>query len=203
MFEYICASAGCRTNSPIWRFRLPEKFAAQLKNPPGLCLTNNFILWRSFQADRSCNAEIGGSYRLSPGPDSPGESMDGWIPFSKGKLTDRPRAAMAPSALLRASHWSQWAIGYKPSQNAVSIDFKFDKKQTVKKAKLWVAGDRRTYEFSAGGKKFKVDGKFSPTSLMELVVIELSEKVISDRAQIKIGGGSRKLIISEVEIWSE
>ena len=153
--------------------------------------------------DQSNNAEIGGSYTISPKPTWVADNGSEKIPFSKGKLTDRPRAAMGPSASLGASSWTKWAVAYNPGKEPVAIDFAFDSKQAIKKAVLWCYGDVRNYEFSVEGQKCSVTGKNKPTMMMEKIELVLPQAVVSDKAQIKISGGDKRLVIAEVEIWGE
>ena len=202
-FENICAAAGCEVNSPIWRFRLPETLAAKLPEVKGVCLTDNSVLWRSFKMDQSNNADIGGNYTIFPKPTWVADNGSEKIPFSKGKLTDRPIAAMGASASLGASSWTKWAVAYNPGKEPVTIDFAFDSKQAIKKAILWCYGDVRNYEFSVEGQKCSVTGKNKPTMMMEKIELVLPQAVVSDKAQIKIRGGDKRLVIAEVEIWGE
>ena len=202
-FEYLCSAAGCAVNSPIWRFRLPEKLAAKVPEVKGVCMTDNFVLWHSFKMDQSNNGDFGGSYTISPKPDWVADNGSENIPFSKGKLTDRPRAAMGASASLGASSWTQWAVGYNPGKEPITIDFSFNRKQAVKKAILWCYGDVRNYEFSAGGEKCSVTSQNKPTMMMEQIELVLPHSVDSDKVQIKISGGEKRLVIAEVEIWAE
>ncbi len=202
-FENICAAAGCEVNSPIWRFRLPETLAAKLPEVKGVCLTDNSVLWRSFKMDQSNNADIGGTYTISPKPTWVADNGSEKIPFSKGKLTDRPRAAMGASASLGASSWTKWAVAYNPGKEPITIDFNFNQRQAIKKAILWCYGDVRNYEFSVEGQKCSVTGKNKPTMMMEKIELILPQAVVSDKAQIKISGGDKRLVIAEVEIWGE
>lgn len=202
-FANLASGAGCQINCPVWHFRLPEKLRTEIKNPSGICLTGNFTVWRSFKMDRSNNSDTGGYYRLSPEPDRIADADSGFIPFHKGKLTDRSRAAVAPGAALGASRWTQWVIAYKPGKESILIDFKFNKKLPVRKARLWCSGAVRDCELYADGKKCTVKGKNAPSSLMEQIELILPQPVLTDKAQIRINGASKGLIIAETELWSE
>ena len=202
-FEKLCLAAGCQVNSPIWRFQLPEKLIAKQPKVDGLCLTDNSVVWKSFKMDQSANSDIGGNYTLNPKPNWISDNGTQNIPFNKGKLTDRPRAAMGPSASLGASPWSQWAIGYKPGKEPITITFNFNKKHTVKKAILWCYGDVRNYQFFAEGQRCSITSLNKPTMMMEQIQLVLPKSVITDKVQLKITNGNKPLVIAEVEIWSK
>ncbi len=204
LFEKLSSSAGCQVKSPIWRFRLPEKLAEYTpQKVAGVCHTGNHISWSSFKMDQSCNSDVSGHYSFAPQPDYIKDASAEQISFSSGKLTDRARAALAKSAALGATAWWQWVVGYKPGDSQITVNFAFNKKVPVKRARLWVCGDVREYEFSAGGKKTAYRGKWRNGMLMEMIDLELPENVTTDNAQIKISGGSNTLIIAEAEVWSE
>lgn len=134
---------GAPTGLDIWRFRFPESVIWREPEEPGLCLTNNRVLWQEEVPRFTQNAETGGSYSYSLPPDAmPDAGLGvGAVPFTRGHLTDRGAGVMArklkPTGhsgyALPASRWLvQWV---EPSP--VSITFDLRTAWTPLRLKLW------------------------------------------------------------------
>ena len=205
LFLAICKAAGANTQCDIWRFQLPNSLLPQKQPIQGKCITNNFIKWEHFNPTQPCNDKITGSYTLSPQPKYSKDSATGKVPFTKGRLTDRPKAVVAPSASLNKSTWRDWTVAWKDVAEPISIQCEWSEPRDIRCVKFYVAGTWRDAKLEIGGKTFAfpcpADFNKEPVSVRE-VVMELPKPVKGTKLNITIGPDKASLTIAEMEIWS-
>lgn len=204
-FHQFAVAAGCRADQDIWRFKLPDALVQKLPLPAGQCLTNNAVIWRQFQPLQPNNAGTGGTYTLTPEPDSIKDRASGAIAFDQGKLTDRPRAIAADSAYGGKGNWQEWVIGYKTSA-PIAIDCRWEKPMPVAAVKFWVQGAWRDAKIIIGSKtyEFPCDPAAAASSNdIREITLALPEAVAADQLTVQIAGMAGSLVIAEMEIWTK
>ena len=205
-FLEFCKECKAKTNCDIWRFQLPESLLPKPIRIPGKCITNNFVAWEHFIPTTPNNSGLSGSYTLSPAPLRCKDKSEGEIPFSEGKLTDRPKAVVAPSVCENKGNLGDWVVSWGKVDAPISIKCTWSEPRPIRKVKLYVSDIWRDASLEIGGHvlNFKCPKDFNkyPLSVRE-VVMELPDPVVSDRLSITIGADSNVLTIAEMEIWCD
>ena len=141
-FIAVIKSLGTPTDFDIWRFRFPDSVVWEEPAPPGLCVTNNRVVWREETLRFQNNRDVRGAYRYSLPPDRyPDVATGGDIPFGEGRLTDRRKSILAkktePKAyVLHELPDSRWMVSWaKP--DPVSIVFDLREPRPLVQFKLW------------------------------------------------------------------
>ena len=207
-FLAFCADRGSRTQCDFWRFQLPDSLLPKPEHFQGKCLTNNFVKWEHFTPTTPCDDEVNGSYVLEPEPNHSPDIRSGQIPFSEGKLTDRPRAVMAPSACKNQSSWRDWAVSWKDIPGPVSIKCNWSAPRAIRQVRLFVTDTWLDAKLTISGQSFDFpcpeDFNKDPISVRE-VTLDLPAPVQATSLDIIIGNDSDKmrLTIAEMEIWTE
>ncbi|MBO4512068.1 MAG: hypothetical protein J5746_04835 [Victivallales bacterium] len=205
-FLKICQQCDVKTKCDFWRFQFPASILPKNEALPEKCLTNNYVKWEHFTPVMPCNGNVTGTYTFSPEPNWAKDVQTGIIPFDKGKLTDRPRAAIAPSACKNKSHWMDWSIGYNGEKKPVSIDCKWSAKRNVKRVRLFISGIWRNASLEIGGVKydFPCAEDFNKDSFsVRVAEFALPKAVSADALRITLEANPQPVIITEMEIWSD
>ena len=214
-FTAWAAAMGAPTGLDIWRFKLPDSLIWQESPQPGVCLTNNRVLWQEEQPLVTQNLDMKGSYRYSPPPDAmPDVTTADWTPFSQGRLTDRRKSMLAEKVerrfdsnfVLPASHWMVgWAM-----PDPVSITFDLKQPRPLLQFKLWFNDTMPavTVEGSTYGRQWrplgKAVGQEAGPDTYDMVIFlnkELPSRYL--RATFAARRPGQKLSIVEAEVWAE
>ena len=193
----FAASLELRLDHPIWRFRFPERLIAPEAKPvAGRCLTGNFIFFRNFRplAGANDNPLPGAGYRCIPEPDAPKETGTGFIPFSKGKLTDRRRAYREGNADGRNHTLNDRITGWSCS-GPIVIEFNMAGPSVFGRIELFYHGSMRdvTLSVSSGGSWKKC--AFFPAGKDESIRFGVAKKTLklpaplsgADRLRLEFG----------------
>ena len=205
-FLEFCKTCGANTQCDIWRFQLPASLLPKQEPIQGKCITNNFIKWEHFNPTAPCNDTVTGSYTLSPEPKYSKDVATGKVPFSKGRLTDRPKAAVGLSASRGKSTWRDWSVAWKDETGPISIKCEWSEPREISCVKFYVAGTWRDAKLKIGGKKFDfpcpANFNKEPVSVRE-VTMQLPGPVKDTKLDISIAPNKASLTIAEMEIWSK
>ena len=205
-FLDFCKNAGARTQCDIWRFQLPESLLPQQETIQGKCITNNFVKWEHFTPTTPCNDTVTGSYTLSPEPAYSKDIASGKVPFSKGRLTDRPKAAVGLSASRGKSTWRDWTVAWKDVAKPISIHCDWSEPRDISCVKFFLAGTWRDATLEIGGNRYEFpcpDGfNKEPVSVREYVM-QPPAPVKGTQLDITIAPDKASLTIAEMEIWSK
>lgn len=203
MFSKEC---GAQTLCDIWRFQLPQSLIPKEEEIPGVCITNNFVQWKSFKPIHANSCEITGSYTLTPEPNYSADVNKGEVSFEKGKLTDRRKAVLGPSAYLGKSIWTEWALGWKNVEEPIVIHSQWSEQKAIATVKLFVTGIARDATLAIAGNEYKFtcpeDFNEDPLSVRE-VVFKLDQPVPASELDITLATGKDVFILAEMEIWAE
>ena len=210
-------SLGAPTGLDIWRFRLPGSVIWREPEQPGVCVTNNHVLWQEEKPHFSQNRNTKGSYRYSLPPDAmPDVTKQGRTPFAKGRLTDRRKSILAEKVAARpyadyklpASHWM---VGWsKSTTDAVSVTFDLKQSRSLIQFKLWFMDTMPavTVEGSTDGRQWQTlgnaAGQKAGADTYDMVILlnrELPSRYL--RATFAARKPGEKLSIVEAEVWSE
>ena len=205
-FLKFCQENGTKTQCDFWRFQLPNTLLPKQETIPGKCLTNNFVRWEHFDVKTPNNGNVTGTYALSPEPNHAKDAQAGEIPFSKGKLTDRPRAAMGMSACKGKSSWKDWSIAWKDVAEPIAIACKWSAPKKITAVKLFVSGVWRNAGLEIGGSRyeFPCPADFNNDTLsVRLVEMKLPKPVEASELKITMEANAAQLLLSEMEIWAE
>ena len=205
-FKELCKQYGAQTECDIWRFQLPVTLLPSRETVSGKCLTNNFVIWEHFNPTTPNNCELTGSYRLFPEPNLWKERKSGDIAFSEGKLTDRPRAVVAPSACKDKGDIRDWVVAWKNVAEPITIKASWSEAQPIRSVKLFVRGVWRDAKLEIGGQRydFPLPERFNkePDALREFTM-ELPKPVTATELAVIIGASKETLLMAEMEIWAE
>ncbi|MBQ9367183.1 MAG: hypothetical protein IJT83_05330, partial [Victivallales bacterium] len=205
-FLSLCKQYGAKTQCDIWRFQLPDSLLPKQETIPGKCLTNNFVKWEHFNPTAPNNCKLTGSYRLSPEPNLWKERKSGDIAFSEGKLTDRPKAVVAPATCKDKGNIQDWAVGWKNVADPITIKANWSEAQPIRRVKLFVSGPWRDAKLEIGGQSYDFpcpqDFNKDDAYLRE-VTMELPKAVTASELAIVIGANKETLLVAEMEIWAE
>lgn len=220
IFRTIHEKLGIKLDHDIWRFQFPKSLINPLPKPTGWCLTGNYVFWQQSQAKLINNQDTGGDYQYSLGPDDiPDVTTNGPIPFTRGKLTDRPVAIRSPSAIsaYRApsavsgglSKLEDWIVRFA-ADNPFEITFDLKKNYPVNKAVIYFSGELPilSLQGSNDGKKWKTLGttKSADEVGADVKATCLTCEKNGDFRHIKLCFGARspgqKLTLAEIEIWT-
>lgn len=186
-----------------------------IKTPPapdGLCLTNNHILWRSFNPIVTQDVEIPGTYTYSLAPDNirdQGGTTD--VPFSTGDLTDRRQAPTAGNVDLKQSKLQDWIVRYKATE-PFHITFDLRQPRDLDRMTLFYShsGLRPAIrvEGSADGNDWSVMGQAPALAQGAKDVWDLEIPLSGGPAQyVRIHFDKRRdgdiLTLAEMEIWEK
>ncbi|MBR4219614.1 MAG: hypothetical protein IKR81_00575, partial [Victivallales bacterium] len=205
-FLALCKQYGAKTQCDIWRFQLPDTLLPKAETIPGKCLTNNFVKWEHYEPTTPNNCKLTGTYRLSPEPNFWKERKSGDIAFSEGKLTDRPKAVVAPSTCKDKGDIRDWVVGWKDIAEPIAIKASWSEAQPIRRVKLFVSGPWRDAKLEIGGQSydFPCPQDFNKDdAFVREVTMELPKAVTASELAITIGANKETLLIAEMEIWAE
>jgi len=191
---------GLKTERPVWRFLLPPPKSRQAV-PRYHCLTNNHIWWRASRPLTFANRNKLGRYTYEQWPDKIRDEggTAGWIPFSRGDLTDRLQGAKADGD--PSKHVVSWTT---TGQVAVVFDLRAERDLRgakafvtgyVPRAKLYVSGDGKSWRsvaYRAGGGR---DG------LIDFGYLSRAGRFVRIKFYERPKGTELRLV--EVEIWGK
>ena len=162
--------------------------------------------WEHFNPTAPNNCKLTGSYRLSPEPNLWKERKSGDIAFSEGKLTDRPKAVVAPATCKDKGNIQDWAVGWKNVADPITIKANWSEAQPIRRVKLFVSGPWRDAKLEIGGQSYDFpcpqDFNKDDAYLRE-VTMELPKAVTASELAIVIGANKETLLVAEMEIWAE
>ncbi len=171
-FTALIKSLGTPVDFDIWRFRFPDNVVWKDPELPGICLTNNRVVWREEKLTFQNNLDVKGVYRYSLPPDRYVDiSADGDIPFQDGRLTDRRKSMLAKKT--EATHYvpyelpdSHWMVSWA-KLDPVSIVFDLQESRPLVQFNLWFrdAMPAVTVEGSHDGKQWHPLGKATGITL--------------------------------------
>jgi hypothetical protein len=200
----------------IWRFRFPDSVIWKAPPLPGVCLTNNHVLWRNEQPLTVNNLDTGGGYSLSPAPVAMPDvaAREGLIPFAAGHLTDRRTGIKsrktrpgrgAPYALPA----SRWMLSWDASE-AVTITFDLRQARTLRELRLWYCDVLPGVEVSgsADGQSWRklgeAQGQVAGEDVLELhVPLAAGAPGRYVRVTIPARQAGEKLSLVEAEVWGQ
>ena len=126
LFRAFCRALGLRTGRDAWHFQLPLLPDEAREPRPGRCLTGNHVLFRQGQVTEldlnTDPARVRYRYSAAPEhtPDRP-PVADGWIPASRGKLTDRTACLVPRTTSTRKDE--DWVVAFKPGpRRTLTVD---------------------------------------------------------------------------------
>jgi len=215
-FNFLVKSLGAPTDLDIWRFRLPDSVIWQEPDQPGVCVTNNRVIWQEEEPHYPQNVDVKATYTYTVAPDAmPDVSREGDIAVAEGRLSDRRKGIFAEKVggsndaefELPESHWMVgWA---RP--DPVSILFDLQEPRPLIQFKLWFCDTMPdiTIEGSHDEKTWKplgkADGVRARDGDVHDMVIELEGNIVSRylRANFSKRPRREKLSLVEVEIWAK
>lgn len=171
-FIAFTKSLGTPVDFDIWRFRFPDSVVWKEPALPGVCVTNNRVVWREEKLRFQNNVDVKGSYLYSLPPDRYADVAAGDdILFSEGRLTDRRKSMLAKKTEAKQyvpyefpdSHWMvSWA---RP--DPVSVVFDLRESRPLLQLALWFrdAMPAVTVEGSIGGEQWHPLGMATGLSL--------------------------------------
>jgi len=200
----------------IWRFRLPDSLIAPEPALPGVCLTNNHVLWRNEEPLTRHNRDLGGGYTLSPAPDAAPDAAarDGLIPFAAGHLTDRRTAIKSRKTAGRRSApyalpASRWLVSWDTTA-PVAVTFDLTSPQALTELRLWVCDVLPGFEVSGSddGQTWRrlgeAPGKTAGDDVLELhVPLAAGAPVRYLRVSVPARQAGEKLTLVEAEVWGK
>jgi len=162
-FTEWVAQTGAPTGLDIWRFQLPMSLVWKEPPPPGICLTNNHVVWQEERPRPVHNRNVDGAYRYSLAPDAMPdvETAGEDISFARGRLTDRRQSCQARKAKPRMyaeyeSPADRWMVSWTRTE---PVEISFDLRQSRKpvELRLWFCDSlpALTVEGSVEGKEWK------------------------------------------------
>ena len=142
-FEEFVDQMGTPVGFDIWRFKLPGRLLWRAPPAPGVCWTNNSVVWREEVPGFDHNRAVRGTYRFVETPPArmPDVEPAGPIPFTRGRLTDRRDGIQAAKRSARAyadyelpdSHWMiSWS-----KLDRVTIEFDLQAPHALGEVRLW------------------------------------------------------------------
>ncbi len=195
----------------IWRFTFPEIPAARkvVTPPPGVCLTNNYVVWDTNEAIPMRNRKIAGTYSYSLAPDlvkDEGGLTD--IPFTKGDLMDRRQGLKSPNAA-RATEQKRFAVGWT-TKKPVTVTFDLGAKYPLRR--FWIIFNGELPETIIEG---EVNGTWRrlgqvkrqvPVDKDDFPAVSITlDKSAPPVRRLRMRLGTRRtrhIIIPEIEIWA-
>ena len=141
-FTGLIEDLGTPVGFDIWRFRFPDRVVWQEPLLPGVCVTNNRIVWREEKLQDQNNLDVNGVYSYSISPDRyPDVVAKGEISFDQGRLTDRRRSILAkktePKAyVLYELPDSDWMVSWTRT-DPVAIDIDIREARIPMELRLW------------------------------------------------------------------
>jgi len=205
---------GAPTSLDIWRFQFPDSLIWGEPDAPGLCLTNNSVLWQDEVPRVHLNHDSAGSYTCSVAPDAmPDAPADGGaVAFADGHLTDRRQAIRsrkteqtrgAPYALPA----SRWMVSWETPE-AVTVTFDLSREYALREFRLWFcdALPEVELEVSADGREWQTAGQIDAVTAGEDVLDASVEFTAPGswryvRASFAAREPGQLLTLIEAEIW--
>ncbi|GIS63629.1 MAG: hypothetical protein CM1200mP2_58540 [Planctomycetaceae bacterium] len=165
-FQAFVKSLGTPTGFNIWNFQLPEHLAWHEPPQPGVCLTNNRIIWREevplFHQNIETRARTATpSLRTrSPRTSTQTQSLLGRTAHRPPSRHPRRKRIRPPLCRIQAAGKNPWVASWSNPQT-VAITFDLKQPRALTQVKLW---DRdilpaMTLEISNDGKAWKTPGQ--------------------------------------------
>jgi len=208
LFRTLCKQMGLTTGRDIWRFQLPLLPEEKREVPKLTCLTgNHFQWWLNVTHEEQNAATAGMQYRYSRGPDRIPDAggENGWIPFSKGDLTDRRTALRSVKQRIKEGDDRDWVVGFGPGP-AMNITLDFGQGLTVDEFALVYTGvlPRVDVEASDDGRGWKRVGRFDARTV---TTVDRHRVPLSSHKcrYLKLSFAPRQgeLTLSEIEVWGQ
>jgi len=200
----------------IWRFKLPADVIWHEPEQPGVCLTNNRVLWQEEQPSYPQNLDVSGSYRYSTAPDAMPETTGNGtdVLFAEGRLSDRRKSIFAKKVTPRiyadyAEPESAWMVSWT-APNPVSVTFDLKAARQLLQFKLWFRDTLPavTVAGSIDGGQWRplgsADAVAAGADVYDLV-IDLDGEQPSRylRADFAARQAAQKLSLIEAEVWGD
>lgn len=210
-FKAFHAGLGQAVDLPIWRFTFPAIPAADIKPPPGRCLTNNFVMWNTNEMIPMKNVPTNGTYTYSLPPDiRPDAGGAENVPFAKGNLTNR-RLCMDVKDTPYWETFAQFATGWKTTD---PFSITFDLGQAYPLDRVWLLFNGQlpamTVEGLVNG-KWRLMGRHTglkPADRGDYPAVKISlDRKAPAVQKVRLNFAAREkdklLIIPELEIWAQ
>ncbi len=213
-FTSLQRGLGFSVRQDIWRFKFPPFKTVDPPGPTGICLTNNYVEFREDEQHLLHNADVDGSYTLSPLPDAAPDDGGGHnIPFSRGDLTDRiawPQLEKVKPAGYQpyAESIVKWGDTWE-SPGDVTVTFDFKEPRAILRARIFFSGflpDVRL-EGSADGKTWTslgtAQGRNAGEDVLDLTVTGRPSKARRFARLIFGPRTSARTTLAELEVWGK
>ncbi|MGD9496403.1 MAG: beta-galactosidase trimerization domain-containing protein [Armatimonadota bacterium] len=215
-FAAWVARMGAPTGLDIWRLKLPDSLIWREPEPPGVCLTNNSVIWREERPHSHLNRDTGGSYSFSVAPDAMPDAAGAGqaIEFPAGHLTDRRQAIRARKiGTYRAAPYalpaSRWMASWQTTE-PVSVTFDLGAPYLLRELRLWFCDDlpQVTAQGSADGEAWHAAGRAAARQagedvLEEFLALDLPEACRYLRVSFAAREPGRRMTLVEAEVWGE
>jgi len=219
LLSHFLEGLGVRLGRNIWRFKFePYRTRLEPPEPEGLCLTNNYVVFRDNEAmgrlifEGGKNVEMGGTYSYTHPPtdirEAEGATED--IPFERGKLTNRKAAARnRPRGRARVPRFllEDWVVRWKDSE-PTSVIFDLKQPYPLKAVKLFYSGQLPEVTIQGSNDQAQwtlLSGSRRRASTDDVLDKEWS--VTGDYRYVRLDFGPRDarstMTLSEVEIWRQ
>jgi len=198
----LLADCGVKMNLRHYDAMLPppDPFKVEL---PGVCLTDNSVVWLRSRPLALADAEVGARYTYDRFPDKAKEKVaSGWIPVGKGTLTDRGRLWSEKKATKDCS--VAWA-----TPEAVSLTFDLAATRELAEANVYVSGAAGTVTLSAGDSLKRLKQVGEEKIDREIIGIEkVSFRFENTKARyVRFTFGPRpqgaELRLAEADVWGK
>jgi len=199
----------------IWRFRIPDSVIWHEPAQPGVCVTNNRVIWEGEKPNYSQNVDVKATYTYTLAPDAmPDVSGTGDIAVADGRLTDRRKSIFAEKtgASIDAEFElpeSNWMVSWARPE-PVSIIFDLKEPRPLRQFKIWFCDTLPAVavEGSIDGVQWRALGSAAGQEAGEDVVdmvISLDKEVPHRylRTNFAARRPGQKLSIVEAEVWAE
>ena len=207
LFKALCRHVGLATDQEIWRFQLPLLEEEKRVDPKLACLTGNHFQWWLNVTHQTHNVPTDGmAYRYSRRPErvpDQGAAGAGWIPLSKGDLTDRRQALRGGSRRVTEGDERDWVVGYGPGAE-FDITFDFARPREVHEAVITYQGDlpRVNVSMSSDASEWTPAATVEPQPIQH---VDRKSVAIGPRSgryvRLRFGQRQADLTLSEIEIW--
>jgi cellulose/xylan binding protein with CBM9 domain len=206
-FKQWLPSIGMKLKHKIWNLKLPDFPGSKPQYPEDFCLTNNHLFWEQFRPRQFANLNSFGSYKyIQNSPDRIADSatLETWIDFKDGKLTDRVIALSDFSK--KYYHTDKVNVAWNKLEKT-EILFKFPKKFKLSSFKAYTADSLPSFTVYAGDESLtnwqllgSQEGK-GLTPDIEEVIINFKNPIETQIVKVVIEGNNLPVCLIECELW--
>ncbi len=200
----------------LWRFKLPPYEDVAPEPQPGVCLTNNYVLWDNNEPLQVSNLDTSGTYTYSLPPDQWKDDGGGTdVAFSEGDLTDRREAPTAGDCFTsnkalrkRAPSITSWAARWKRT-DAFDLVFDFRSTHALDRIRLFYSGQLpaiTVFGSSDGAAWTRVgqaDKRERTVDVPDLTIAGLTGSYRYVRLSFGPRDEGQYLVLAEVEVWGK